>query len=85
MKDEKVFDEKEVWSVLCSCILGMNEMVRQEGRCHSAISPKDLRVTKEGVVKLLALEMIGLDINHDGNQDGTPKMLCMTILSTLLM
>ena len=39
-----MFDEKEVWSVLCSCVLGVSEMIRVEGRSHSALSTKDIRL-----------------------------------------
>jgi hypothetical protein len=43
-------------------------MIRFEGRSHSALKAKDLRLTNEGVVKILSLEMVGMDSDHDSNQ-----------------
>lgn len=60
-------------------------MIRMEGHCHSALRAKDIRLTKEGVVKILSLEMIGMDSDQDSNSEGTTKMLAMTILHCLLL
>lgn len=84
-EEKKIFDEKEVWSVLCSCALAVSEMIRFEGRSHSALRTKDLRLTHEGIVKILSLEMVGMEPDHDPNQEGTVKQLALTILNCILM
>jgi hypothetical protein len=60
-------------------------MIRFEGRSHAALRTKDLRLTHEGVVKILSLEMVGMDPDHDVNQEGTVKQLAQTILNCILM
>jgi hypothetical protein len=60
-------------------------MIRVEGRSHSALSTKDIRLNEEGLVKILSLEMIGMDSDHDASKEGTTKQLALTILNCLLM
>ncbi len=84
-QEHKIFDEKEVWSVLCSCVLGISEMIRVEGRCHAALTLKDIRLNQDGLVKVLSLEMVGLDADHDFSKEGTTRQLAVTILNCLLM
>lgn len=84
-KDAKAFDEKEIWSVLCSCALAMTEMIRMEGRSHAALRTRDIRLTKEGVVKILSMEMVGIEVGQDAAEEGSTKQLAMTVLNCLLM
>lgn len=74
-----------MWSVLCATVLGVSEMIRVEGRCHAALTAKDIRLTEEGTVKILGLEMVGMDKDHDPTKEGTTKQLAITILHCLLM
>ena len=60
-------------------------MIRIEGRCHSALAPKDIRLNEEGLVKILSLEMIGMESGQDLNTEGTTRQLAVTILHCLLM
>ena len=60
-------------------------MIRVEGRSHSALSTKDIRLNEEGLVKILSLEMIGMSSDHDPNREGTTKQLAITVLNCLLM
>lgn len=60
-------------------------MIRFERRSHSALKTKDIRLTSEGVVKILSLEMIGMDSDHDANEEGTTRQLALTVLNCLLM
>jgi hypothetical protein len=60
-------------------------MIRIDGRSHSALSAKDIRLNEEGLVKILSLEMVGMDGDHDVNREGTTKQLALTILNCLLM
>lgn len=71
--------------MLCSSVLGISEMIRFEGRSHSALAAKDIRLTEEGLVKILSLEMVGMDKDHDPNKEGTTKQLAITVLSLLMM
>ena len=36
-------------------------MIRLEGRCHSALSTKDIRLNQDGLIKILAIEMVGME------------------------
>ena len=54
--------------MLCSCVLGVSEMIRVEGRSHAALTTKDIRLNEEGLVKILSLEMVGMDKDHDLNK-----------------
>ena len=74
-----------MWSVLCSCVLGVSEMIRTEGRSHAALKAKDIRLNEEGLVKILSLEMVGMDKDHDLNKEGSTKQLATTILSCLTL
>ena len=54
----------EVWTLLCACSLALSELIRVEGRAHSAIKARDIKLTPEGVVKVLAMGMVGMDSDH---------------------
>jgi len=58
-------------------------MIRLEGKAHSAIKPKDIRLTQEGIVKILALEMVGMESDHDLSIEGQPKDLALTMMNCL--
>ena len=60
-------------------------MIRAEGRSHAALKTKDIRLNEDGLVKLLSLEMIGLDSDHDLSKEASTKQLAITILNCLLM
>lgn len=48
----RVFDEKEIWSILCSCSLAL-AFLERGGMCPGLVTSEDIRLTEEGVVKLL--------------------------------
>ena len=54
IKDNRPFTEKEMWSVLCSCVLAAVHLVHSEGRMHCGLTAKDIRLTSSGCVKLLS-------------------------------
>ena len=60
-------------------------MIRADKRSHSALKAKDIRLSDEGVVKLLSLEMIGMEPDHDLTKEASTKQLAVTILNCLLM
>jgi len=43
-------------------------MIRIDGRSHAALSAKDIRLNEEGLVKILSLEMVGMEGDHDPNR-----------------
>lgn len=73
-----------MWSVLCSCVLAAVHLIHCEGRMHCGLTPKDIRFNPSGCVKLLSHEMIGIESHHSQN-DGTPKMLALSLLECMLM
>ena len=75
----------EVWTLLCACSLALSEMIRVEGRAHAAIKPKDIRLNPEGIVKLLALEMVGIDSDHEAATEGKTKDLAITMMQCILL
>jgi hypothetical protein len=78
-KDNRPFTEREMWSVLCSCVLASVHTSRCEGKMHCGLAAKDIRLSPGGCVKLLNHEMIGIDLHHS-QKEGTPKMLAMTLI-----
>ena len=59
--------------------------MRAEGRTHSALTPRDIRLSEEGLIKILSLEMVGMHSDHDISKESTPKDLVPTILKCYLM
>jgi hypothetical protein len=46
---------------------------------HCGLTPKDIRLSQSGCVKLLSHEMIGIDVTHSQNE-GLPKTLALTLI-----
>ncbi len=63
-KTSHFFDEKDIWSIFCSCILGLAEMTRLEGGTHKALKLSDIKLTPESGVKILSGEMAVEDDNY---------------------
>ena len=40
--------------------MGLTHLQKVEGKVHSVLLPSDIRISKEGIVKLLPFEMIGV-------------------------
>lgn len=55
LKEQRPFTEKEMWSVLCSCVLAAVHLIHTEGRMHCGLTSKDIRLTSSGCVKLFSL------------------------------
>ena len=60
-------------------------MIRADKRSHSALKAKDIRFSDEGVVKLLSLQMIGMQPDHDLAKEASTKQLAMSMLNCFLM
>jgi hypothetical protein len=50
---ERYFEEKEIWSILCSAVLAMAHLTKQEVSIYT-LHPKDMAIDKSGMIKILS-------------------------------
>jgi len=56
LSEKKHFGWKEIWSILCSTVLGMAHLTKNE-ILHYTLSLQDLILTDQGSIKILPLEL----------------------------
>jgi hypothetical protein len=49
---------------------------------HCGLTPRDIRLSPTGCVKLLSHEMIGMDVSHT-ESEGLPKTLALTLIECI--
>jgi hypothetical protein len=52
-KHGRGFEEKEIWSILCSAVLVMAHLTKNDIPCFT-IHPKDIVIDPHGMIKILS-------------------------------
>ena len=76
MIGRKGFSTKEVWSILCSCVLAMGSFTRND-LLHYTLNPHDIVLNGEGNVKIVPMEMSQFGFDYSVKKDFyySPEML----------
>lgn len=67
IQEGKVFKEKEIWSIVCSCAIVMGYLQRS-GVGYRSVTTEDVFLTEEGVVRMADPEVCGI------GELGDPKL-----------
>lgn len=74
IQEGKVFKEKEIWSILCSCCIVM-AYLEKNGVYYKNLTPEDIYLNDEGIVKLMDPELCGLNETVDLKPYYPPEFL----------